>query len=162
MDDNRLMEQPGGRRVENARRAYFLPPSPRRASPAPPPSLLARGFFPGALPTDYCCAWPDHLEAKREGGMKNPAPGASPTPGLQRAKYCPTAYPGPSPDQSAIFSLGSAIGFACRALQSITVLHRNLPTGIRNQSLFSEDVQSFGHAGPADAKHERQKLVSER
>ena len=42
------------------------------------------------------------------------------------------------------------------------LLHGDLPTPIRNQSLFSEGVQSFRHSGPADAKHERQKLVSER
>ena len=41
-----------------------------------------------------------------------------------------------SPDQSAIFGLGSAIGFACRALHSLAVLHGDLPTPIRNQSLF--------------------------
>jgi hypothetical protein len=43
-----------------------------------------------------------------------------------------------------------------------SVLHCDLPTAIRNQSLFSEGLQSFRNAGPADAKHDRQKLVSER
>ena len=57
-----------------------------------------------------------------------------------------------SPDQSAIFGLGSAISFACRALNSLA----------RNQALFSEGLQSFHHAGPADAKHDRQERVSER
>jgi hypothetical protein len=33
---------------------------------------------------------------------------------------------------------------------------------VRNQSSFSESVQSFRYAGPPDAKHERQKLVRER
>ncbi len=66
-----------------------------------------------------------------------------------------------SPDQSAIFRLGSAVGFTRRVLQSLAVLHGDLPTPVGDQSPFSESVQSFGHAGPADTKHDRQKLVSE-
>ena len=48
-----------------------------------------------------------------------------------------------SPDQSAIFGLGSAIGFARYALHSLAVLHCDLPTAIRNQSLFSEGLPAL-------------------
>ena len=57
-----------------------------------------------------------------------------------------------SPDQSAIFRLGGAVGFTRRALQSLAVFHGYLPTPVgENQSPFSESVQSFGHAGPGHA-----------
>ena len=84
--------------------------------------------------------------------MKDPAPGPEPMRDFNARVYCPTADPRASPDQSAIFGLGNAIGFACRTLQSLTVLDGDLPTGIRNQFLFPKGVQSLGHAGPADAK----------
>jgi hypothetical protein len=45
-----------------------------------------------------------------------------------------------SANQSAIFRFWGSIGFACGALQSLTVPYHNFPALIRNQTFLSECV----------------------
>ena len=61
----------------------------------------------------------------------------------------------PSPDQSPIFGLGSAVSFAGDARHSLAVVDRDFPSPIRNQSSLPQRLQRFRHPRSAHAEHER-------